>query len=62
MRVQVETRSPFFGNNLAIIAESIRPVGRTIGEERTATGCEEHRELRTFHFGNLAYLLAHDFE
>jgi hypothetical protein len=58
IHARAEMRSTFFGNNLAIIAESIRPVSRAIGEERTATVCEERWQLRTFHFGFLAYLLA----
>jgi hypothetical protein len=58
IHAQAKMCSPFFGNNLAIIAESIRPVGRTIGEGRTTAGCEELWKLRTFHFGFLAYLLA----
>jgi hypothetical protein len=48
--------SPFFGNNLAIIAESIPPVGQTMEEGRMAAGGEECWKLRTFHFGFLAYL------
>jgi hypothetical protein len=58
IHAQAEMCSPFFGNNLAIIAVSIRPGCRTLGEERMAAGCEEHWKLRPFHFGFMAYLLA----
>jgi hypothetical protein len=54
---QAEMCSPFFGDILAIFAESIRPECRIIGEGRTVAGCDEHWKLRTFHFGFLAYLL-----
>ncbi|MGA2241571.1 MAG: hypothetical protein ABSH11_05980 [Verrucomicrobiota bacterium] len=58
IRAPAEMRSPFFGNNLTIIAVSIRPVYRAVNEARTTTGCEKRWKLRTFHFGFLAYLLS----